>query len=725
MGPFVDRFIPFNGAFVSLKFHNPGIFEELSWLTFGRVRPIHVNGVIFGSFSTIFIGLVYHAVPLLCGRSLYKENWSIGLLWLWNIFIILGSISLFLGYNLGIEVAEFEWPLNIIRGSVLLAIVIQVLGTILQRIEPRFYVSLWYITAAFVWTLFNLFLGNVIIPYTDISGADSAAMHGLYIHYIVGLWMTPAGLAVIYFYLPLSIKQPLFSHKLSLLGFWILAFFYPFVGTHHYIYSPIPYWTQTISIATGIMLILSVIAVTVNFSGTARNQWRKILSGVGADYTAAKFLLLGALFYLLGSVQGSLEGLRRIQALTHFNDFVIGHSHVTAFGGMISWIIGGLYFVWPRATQRHLWSNRLATWHLWLTIVGFGVMFASLTIQGLVQGFLLENGVNFLSSIEAIKFGWITRTLGGLAMVLGLTLMVVNFLKTTRHGEPFNKNFEEKAEAQKLPLRSIAQKNWVESPSTIVFAAGVGFFSLAVLIQGVLPTLTFKKQKASVKEVMTGSTINVPSYSDDEALGREVYIREGCWYCHSQYIRPVSGESRRWGPVSQAGEYVFDRPHLFGTRRIGPDLTRVGRKYSDDWHTAHFWNPRKVVRNSIMPRYTWLFEKYENQEPILNQDGKALISYIQRLGTHIGDWREGFVSTAISQGTSVAFSPPNKQAVLSDGKRVYEERCLGCHGPEGMERVLPQNFWIPNQGTLPKGYLNFAPPREKILFRRIVTFFIP
>ena len=698
---------PLMGAFVSIKFHNPDFWGGLPWLTFGRLRPIHVNGVVFGAFSTIFIGLTYYAVPLLCGRRIYKENWSIKLLWLWNTFIILGSFSLLLGYNLGFEVAEYEWPLNLIRGAVLLAISVQVLGTLYQRTEPRFYVSLWYITAAFVWTIFNLLLGNVVLPYGEITGTDSAALHGLYIHYIVGLWMTPAGLAIIYFFLPLSTKRALFSHKLSLLGFWALALFYPFVGTHHYIYSPIPHWTQTVSIVSGMMLILPVCTVTVNFFGTVRNQWSHFLGKPGGDNAAAKFLMLGGVFYLLGSVQGSIEGLRRVQELTHFNDFVIGHSHITVFGAMVSWVVGGMYYVWPRVTGRQLWSSRLANWHLALTLIGFGVMFVGLTIQGMIQGVLLEKGINFLSTMQTIRSGWITRTFGGLGMVLGLITMVFNFIKTFREGKSIDSEIQGQPALQDLPLRSIPQKNWLESPSTILVTAGIGFFSLAVIIQGALPLWTMKKQTATVKEVMAGELIQVAPYSEQETQGRQVYIREGCWYCHSQYIRPVTGESWRWGPVSQAGEHVFDRPHLLGTRRIGPDLTRVGRKYGDDWHIAHFWNPREVVGNSIMPRFTWLFEKNESEEPILNEDGKALISYIQRMGTNIGDWRAGFASTSISQGISKKFEGQDKETALSIGKQVYEARCLGCHGSMGDGKGPAAKFLNPKPRDFTKGVFKF------------------
>lgn len=199
---------PIVGVVVSIKLHNPEFLDGVSWLTFGRLRPIHVNGVIFGSFSTVFLGLLYYIVPRLCGVRMYKEAWGWGLLWSWNAFLILGSVSFLFGFNMGIEAGEFEWPLNLLRFVILGLMAVQVLGTVFRRTERRFYVSLWYTTAALIWTIMNLILGNVLLTYAeDIAGVNSAAMHGLYIHYIVGLWITPAGLALIYYFLPLSAKR--------------------------------------------------------------------------------------------------------------------------------------------------------------------------------------------------------------------------------------------------------------------------------------------------------------------------------------------------------------------------------------------------------------------------------------------------------------------------------------------------------------------------------------
>ncbi len=710
-------FFPIVGVLVSIKFHHPGFLDGIPWLTFGRLRPVHVNGVIFGSFSTVFLGLLYYIVPRLCGVRLYKEAWGWGLLYAWNAFLVLGTVSLVLGYNMGLEAGEFEWPLNLLRFGVLGLITVQVLGTVFLRTERRFYVALWYTTAALIWTIMNLILGNAVLPYVeDLAGVNSAAMHGLYIHYIVGLWITPAGLALIYYFLPLSAKNALFSHKLSLLGFWGLAFFYPFVGTHHYLYSPIPHWTQTLSIVTSMLLIIPVWTVVVNFFGTMFGRWGTVAGGGGADNYAAKFLMLGAVYYLLGCFQGSVEALRRLQELTHFNDFVIAHSHLTVFGTFVVWAVGAAYYVWPRVTGRRLWSDRLASWHLWLTIGGFTVMAVGLTAQGFVQGSMLEYGVNFVDTVKEMKPWWVARTLGGVAMDVALLLMVINFYKTASDGLPFEEGATAPPQIE-TPVEVVAKGSWIESPSTVFLVAGFAFFFLAVGVQGVTPWLMAETRTASVEDTVTKAVIQVADYTPEELQGRQVYIREGCWYCHSQYVRPVTGESFRWGPVSQAGEYAYDRPHLFSTRRIGPDLTRVGRKYGDDWHAAHHWNPREVVPDSVMPAFPWLYESAKDGEaPELNEDGKAMVAYLQKLGTGIGDWREGFAATQVAAGQVLNAGPQSQEDLLALGRIVYERRCVGCHGVKGDGAGPAARFMNPRPRDFTTGIFKFrsTPSRDSL-----------
>ncbi|HLP99117.1 MAG TPA: cbb3-type cytochrome c oxidase subunit I [Sideroxyarcus sp.] len=698
---------PLVGLLVSIKFHYPDFLGETSWLSFGRLRPVHVNGVIFGAFSTPVLGLLYYLVPRLCGRAMVKEHWGWPLLWGWNLFLIAGSISLLLGYNSGFEAGEYQWPLNILRWVILAMIGGQVLATIFTRKEKGFYVALWYTLAALVWTLMNLVLGNVVLPYVPMSGISNTALHGLYIHYVVGLWITPAGLALMYYFLPLAVKAPLFSHRLSLLGFWALAFFYPFVGTHHYLFSPIPYHNQTISIVTSMLLIIPVWAVITNLFGTAKGRWGAVIGGNEADSYAAKFLLLATFFYLVGCFQGSTEALRRMQELTHFTDFVIAHSHFTVFATFVLAAVGSIYYVWPRVTGRQLWSPQLASWHVWLTIAGTTIMLIGLTAQGLIQGSMLEYNANFIDSVVEMKPWWFTRTLAGAAMDIGFVLMAINLVMTARAGEPCKvpTDISPLAVPEKHP--TVLEGGWFSRPSGVFIVAGIVFFFLAVLIQGILPSILPQTYNPTVVSASTGQTIQVADYTPLERKGRHVYIREGCWYCHSQFVRPVTGEDARWGPVSQAGEYVYDQPQMLGTRRIGPDLLRVGRKYGDDWQAAHHWNPRDVVPDSIMPRFPWLFKNANGESvPELNEDGAALVAYIQRLGASIGDWRETFVSTRFINGAALQTSNMELD-LLPRGKQVYLRRCVGCHGAQGDGNGPSARFLNPKPRDFTAGRFKF------------------
>jgi cytochrome c oxidase cbb3-type subunit 1 len=270
----------------------------------------------------------------------------------------------------------------------------------------------------------NLVLGTFILPYT-ISGINSASFHGLYLHYIVGLWITPAGYVLIYYFLPISLRSPLFAHKLSLVGFWSLAVFYPFVGIHHYLFSPIADWAETLAITTSMLLIIPVWTVLVNFFGTVIGRWQ----GFGVNLPA-KFLITGSLMYLAGCFQGSVEALRSLQQPTHFSDFVISHSHLTIFGTFVVWAIGGLVYVWPRAFQRELWSFRMGNWSFWLITVGITTMGLVLTGGGLQQGFQWMNGTDWLDTVRWMQPYWLVRTLSGITMDIGISLLVINLAMT-------------------------------------------------------------------------------------------------------------------------------------------------------------------------------------------------------------------------------------------------------------------------------------------------------
>jgi len=423
-GMFWLMLTPTVGVTISAMFNYPDYLGPTLQLTFGRLRPVHVNGVIFGAFSTLFLGLCHYLVPRLCGVRVWGAAFSRPMVWAWNIGLIAGLISLAAGWNQGLEAGEFPLLIDIVIFVVISITTLQFLMTIARRLEPQLYVALWYLIAAFIWTVLNLILGSFILPYT-IVGANSAAFHGLFIHYIVGLWITPAGYVVIYYFLPVSARNPLYSHKLSLVGFWSLALFYPFVGIHHYLYSPIADWAETLSIITSMLLIIPVWTVLVNFFGTMRGRWQSFGTNL-----PAKFLIMGSIMYLFGCFQGSTEALRMIQRPTHFTDFVISHSHLTVFGTFVVWALGGLVYVWPRLFGRELWSFKLANWSFWLITAGISTMGLVLTAGGLLQGYAWMSAVEWLDSILPVRPFWLVRTISGISMDTGMSLLVLNLMLT-------------------------------------------------------------------------------------------------------------------------------------------------------------------------------------------------------------------------------------------------------------------------------------------------------
>jgi cytochrome c oxidase cbb3-type subunit 1 len=414
---------PSVGVLLSGLFNFPDYLGDALGLTFGRLRPVHVNGVIFGAFSSLFIGECYYLVPRLCGVRVPWPQLSAPLAWVWNLVTAAALFSLPFGTNNGLEAGEFPLFAKIPLFIVVAVATVQFLVTIGRRLEPPLYVALWYLIGAFVWTTMNFMLG-MILPYT-IAGINSAAFHGLYLHYIVGLWITPAGYVLIYYFLPISVRNPIYAHKLSLVGFWSLALFYPFVGIHHYLYSPIADWAETIAIVTSMLLIIPVWTVLVNFFGTVMGRW-----GTLGRNLPAKFLIMGSLMYLAGCFQGSTEALRLIQQPTHFTDFVISHSHLTVFGTFVVWAMGGLIYVWPRVCGRELWSFKLGNWSFWLITVGISTMGLVLTAGGLQQGFQWMAGTEWLDTVLAMRPYWFVRTLSGVTMDIGMTLLVINLMMT-------------------------------------------------------------------------------------------------------------------------------------------------------------------------------------------------------------------------------------------------------------------------------------------------------
>src|SRR3569832_210835 len=672
------------GLLLAGKFNYPEFLGGLSWLTFGRLRPAHVNGMVFGVYSTAALGLLYYYVPMLCARPMVAAAVGWWAFYGWNAAVGAATLALLGGYTAGIEFAEYAWPARLLLWLALAAVAVQVAVTVLRRREPQLYVSLYYVIMALVWMLLDLLIGGLVLPYYGVPGVTGAALQGFYAHGLFNLWVAPLGLAALYYFLPLATGSALFSRRLAVLGFWLQAAAFPLVGIAEYLYSPIPHLQQTLAIAAGILLALSMVAVAANAYGTAAGRWREFSGGHNGASFGAKFIMMGTTFLMIGAVLGVVGSLRSVQGMTHFTDYPIAHDYAMLYAGFMSVLIGGMYYAWPRITGRELWNPYLASWHLWLTLTGGALIIAVLGIQGFIQGYMLRYGAGFMDTLAEMDPWWLTRSVGGAVIGIGFVLLLINLYRSERRGAEFAETARAQEHAVEAPSRPL---HWqFVRVLTLVLVPGAGFLGMALAVQAGVPLLIGAGTGAAVRDSSTGKTIEAAAYTPLERRGRDVYVREGCGYCHSQQVRPGALEEWRWGPVVQGGEYFYDRPPLLGTRRIGPDLLRVGRKYGDDWHAALYWDPRALYPRSNMPAYPWLFERGQdsNAAPRLNGDGQALYAYLQRLGTRVGDWRETFARTSLRMGAALQARPgPNDAHLRREGRDVYQRWCQGCHGVQG------------------------------------------
>ncbi len=418
------------GLIISLKLLYPDFLGHISWLSYGRLRLVHTNGIAFGWLTTAFIGLAYYLTPRLTGVPMYSDRLARLTLWMWNGIIVIVVVTLLAGYNQGLEWAEIAFPVDILVMSALIIVTVNVFKTVFRRKEKQLYVSLWYLCGALVWTIMNYAVGNTI-PYYFASGVNGAAISGFYIHNVVGLWVTPVGLAIAYYLFPVLTRSPLYSHKISILGFWTLAFLYPFTGAHHFIYSAIPSWVQTVAIVTSMLLILPVWTVMTNFLGTMRGNWEKAIGN-----TPLKFLIAGALFYLLTCIQGPVQALATLQPILHFTDWVVGHAHMALLGVFSFWVIAAIYALLPALTGRQIWSKTLSEAHYWLTLIPVAVFLLTLWAVGLIEGTMWSAGVSFYTPLQAAKPYWLVRTAAGSVIIAAQVLFVVNVFKTITSGKP-------------------------------------------------------------------------------------------------------------------------------------------------------------------------------------------------------------------------------------------------------------------------------------------------
>ena len=405
----------------------PDFLGNNPWMQFGRLRVFHTNGVIFGWLGGSFFAILNYAIPKLSNRPLLSEKlawWTLGTL---VLSLVVGLGAILAGQMQAIEYAEFPWYGDILFAAAFLMASVNYLGTIIASKEKQLYVSSWYFILGFAFTVLNYVMANTLCAYV-VPGAAGAALTGLWIHNAVGLFVTPMGVGIVYYFIPIILRKPIHSHFLSLLGFWTLAFFYPLGGSHHYFYSPIPRWVQVLAVPLTSVLFIVVVTVVYNWLMTVRGSWSKI-----AQSPALAFIVTGIFAYMTTCTQGPFHAFLTVQKVVHFTDWVVAHAHLALFGAFTYWNIGVILYIWPKVTGKEFAYPRMNWVSYWLLTIGFYVFyFVPLTAAGLLEGFAWMSGLPFAESVVPIKPLWGSRFIGSILMYAGLLLLVLQLWKTAR-----------------------------------------------------------------------------------------------------------------------------------------------------------------------------------------------------------------------------------------------------------------------------------------------------
>ncbi|HEY8348004.1 MAG TPA: cbb3-type cytochrome c oxidase subunit I [Symbiobacteriaceae bacterium] len=427
------------GLFASILLIFPDLVKEipvLEYFTFGRVRPVHTNLVLFGWLTGAYFGTLYYMIPRLAGTRLYSERLGNFTVVLHNLMMVSFAVSLLMGYNTGREYAEQPWINKILTALLFLLVAYNVFMTLARRTEKELYVTAWYFIGALLTTPVVYAVGNqFLLPTNPISGVNDAVVNWFYGHNILGYWFTPVGVGAIYYLLPKMVGAPIWSHRLSMIGFWVIFFVYGPTGAHHLVNGPVPYWLQTVAIAFSVTLIIPVWTVLTNFYGTLNGRW-----GAVRESVPLKFLVSAMVFYFITCFQGPMQALRSVSALVHFTTWVVGHAHIALLGTFSFIMFASIYYALPRLTGREIWSVKLQEWHFWLTLVGFTMFFVALTVGGLVQGahWMANQSNQFIGSVTGQFPYHIVRTLGGAMILSGQVLFIYNIFKSVTAGKEFN-----------------------------------------------------------------------------------------------------------------------------------------------------------------------------------------------------------------------------------------------------------------------------------------------
>jgi cytochrome c oxidase cbb3-type subunit I/II len=635
-------------------------------LAFGRLRPLHTNAVIFAFVGNMIFAGIYHSTQRLLKARMGSDLLSNLHFWGWQLIIVAAALTLPFGLTQSKEYAELIWPIDVAVTLVWVVFTVNLFLTIAKRNERHLYVAVWFYIATVVTIAILYVTNNLAIPtslthsYGVFAGVQDALVQWWYGHNAVAFFLTTPVLGIMYYYVPKAADRPVFSYRLSIIHFWSLIFLYIWAGPHHLLNTALPEWAQTLGMIFSVMLWAPSWGGMLNGLLTLRGAWDKLRTD-----PVLKFFAAGVTFYGMATFEGPLLSIRSVSMLAHYTDWIIGHAH----GGALGWngfmAAGVFYFLVPRLYGRELHSRSAANLHFYLGTFGILLYMAALYVAGIQQGLMWqaerEDGTlvyaRFLETVDAILPMYWMRLVGGTTYLVGFLIMAWNLAMTVRGAEPVTTEIEitRPVESPKAPWGELVfappvlltlvvgallggalfvdEVAGVFLASVAVAVAFVGLLVLQVrsrgrsgawhhLIEGRGVIFTALAAAAvligGVAEILPAVVIGEAEravtdhrpYTALELEGRDVYVSEGCYTCHSQMIRPYTWESARYGAVSTPDDSIWDHPFQWGSRRIGPDLAREGVRNADPrWHWRHMIDPRDTSPGSLMPAYAHLADE--------------------------------------------------------------------------------------------------------------------
>ncbi len=616
------------GLLAAVQIYLPAANFGLPYTTFGRVRPLHTNAVIFAFVGNgIFMG-VYYSLQRLCKARMFSDVLSKIHFWGWQLIIVSAAVTLLMGYTSGKEYAELEWPIDIAITLVWVVFGINMFGTILTRRESHLYVAIWFYIATWVTVAMLHIVNSFEIPvsfmksYSWYAGVQDALVQWWYGHNAVAFFLTTPYLGIMYYFLPKASNRPVYSYRLSIIHFWALIFIYIWAGPHHLLYTALPDWAQSVGVVFSLMLIAPSWGGMLNGLFTLRGAWDKV-----REDPILKFMVVAITCYGMSTLEGPLLSIKSVNAISHFTDWTIAHVHVGALGWNGFLTFGILYWLIPRIFGTTLYSKKLATNHFWIGTIGIVLYAVPMYWAGFEQAMMWKqftpDGIlkyQFLETVTHIIPLYITRSIGGLLYLSGVVLMIYNIVKTVKSGSLIANEAAE-APALSKDIQTHGKQywhRWIERRPIQMLVFSLILVAIGGIIE-LVPTFLIKSNIPTITAVKP--------YTPLELQGRDIYIKEGCYLCHSQMVRPFRDEVARYGEYSKAGEFIYDHPFQWGSKRTGPDLARIGGKYPDSWHYNHMLEPQSMSPGSIMPSYAWMLD-----DPIDTASTPAKIRAMQTMG---------------------------------------------------------------------------------------------